>query len=93
MSDILYYDASTQAFRYNHGNNGWAFNETVSGQPIARIDKGPAPDIRGINQCFGDGHVVWKRANQFPYLNKMNNPAGYGGGAVGSGSYGDCNYY
>jgi hypothetical protein len=90
VSDILYHDASDKAWRYNHGPNGWAFNE-YSWLPW---DKGPQPNISGVNQGYGDGHVEWKPKDQFPYLEKMNNPATYPGGAMGRvGNNGDTFYY
>jgi prepilin-type N-terminal cleavage/methylation domain-containing protein/prepilin-type processing-associated H-X9-DG protein len=86
MSDILYYDASDGAWRYNHGPNGWAYNE-VNYMPW---DDGPIPNISGVNQLFGDGHVAWKSRRQFIHLDKMRIPSRYPGGAI---SHGDTFYY
>ncbi len=93
VSDVLALDKSDSAFRYNHGNRGWAYNELLKGRPIARIDKGPAPDIRGINTCYGDGHVSWKNARSFGNPSKMTTPGAYPDGAVMSSPNDDTDYY
>lgn len=66
MADILYRDASDKnkpvgAWRYNHGENGWAFNEYdwMPNQP------GTIPLFTGINRLHGDGSVQWKPRNAF----------------------------
>jgi len=90
MSDILYWDQSDRAWRYNHGPNGWAFQE----RSYMPWDRGDSPNITGTNQTFGDGHVEWKPEKEFPYLNLMSNPSGYPGGALGRrGANGDTFYY
>ncbi len=81
MSDILYYDASDRGWRYNHGPNGWAFNE-VAYMPT---DGGDTPNISGVNQLFGDGHVTWKKRAAFIHLDKMRFPTRYPGSAVLAG--------
>ena len=92
-SDILNVDSSSGAYRYNHGNRGWAYNETLNGKPIALVDRGPAPNIRGLNLCFGDGHVSWKSARTFRNLAKMKSPSANPDGAVMSAPGSDTDYY
>ena len=86
LSDILYKDGSDQAWRYNHGPNGWAYNE-VSYMPW---DQSKVPNISGTNQLFGDGHVAWKVKAKFRQLKLMNTPARYTEGAI---SHGDHFFY
>jgi hypothetical protein len=93
MSDILNWDVSSQAFRYNHGYNGWAMHEPFNGKPLGYVDKGPLPAIRGINKCFGDGHVEWKRRNAFTNLPAMKTPSSYPDGGIQSVPGGDTDYY
>jgi prepilin-type N-terminal cleavage/methylation domain-containing protein len=93
VSDILNRDASSSAYRYNHGYHGWAYNETLNGKPIARVDYGPAPDIRGLNLCYGDGHVSWKSARAFKNLSLMNRPSSYPDGAIMAAPDSDTDYY
>jgi prepilin-type N-terminal cleavage/methylation domain-containing protein/prepilin-type processing-associated H-X9-DG protein len=87
MSDILYFDASDRAWRYNHGPAGWSYNENFPGMPR---DKGKVPNIDGINMLFGDGHVKWKKRAEFPHLSKMYLWSRYPGGAI---AHGDSFYY
>jgi len=93
MSDILNWDVSAQGFRYNHGYKGWAMHEPFNGKPLGFVDKGPIPAIRGMNECFGDGHVEWKRRSAFRYLSDMKTPSSYLGGAIQSAVGGDTDYY
>ena len=93
ISDVLNFDRSSSAYRYNHGYNGWAFAESLNGVPVAFFDQGPAPAIRGLSECFGDGHVQWKNRNAFASMSAMNNPAGYPQGALQSVIGGDTDYY
>lgn len=87
MSDILYYDSSDREWRYNHGPRGWAYNE-VDYMPR---DGGVVPNISGVNQLFGDGHVRWKKKAEFIHLEKMRLPTRYPGSAVLAG--GDTYYW
>ena len=87
MSDILYYDASDRAWRYNHGPAGWSYNENFPGMPR---DRGKEPNIDGINMLFGDGHVKWKKKSEFQHLSKMYLWSRYPGGAI---AHGDSFYY
>jgi len=93
ISDVLNYDESSSAYRYNHGFQGWAFAENMNGVPVARFDPGPIPSFRGLNECFGDGHVQWKKQNAFGALSQMNNPYSYTQGALQSVPGGDTDYY
>lgn len=87
MTDILYYDASDGEWRYNHGPSGWAYNE-VEYMPR---DGGDIPNISGVNQLFGDGHVSWKKTSDFIHLDKMRIPSRYPGGKISAG--GDTYYW
>lgn len=87
MTDILYYDASDREWRYNHGPNGWAYNE-VEYMPN---DSGDTPNISGVNQLYGDGHVSWKKTSEFQHLDKMRIPSRYPGGKITAG--GDTYYW
>ncbi len=93
ISDVLNFDRSSSAYRYNHGYHGWAFAENINGVPVAFFDNGPTPAIRGLNECFGDGHVQWKNRFAFTSLNAMNSPANYPQGALQSVIGGDTDYY
>ena len=54
-SDILNFDASSGAYRYNHGNRGWAYNETLNGKPIALVDRDPRPTFVESTSASGMG--------------------------------------
>ncbi|HTA30103.1 MAG TPA: prepilin-type N-terminal cleavage/methylation domain-containing protein [Candidatus Cybelea sp.] len=92
MSDVLNWDSSSGAYRYNHGYKGWAFAQSLSDGPVAFFDPGPAPSIRGENQAFGDGRVQWKNRHGFPDLSGMSSVASYPYGAIQAGD-GDVDYY
>ena len=65
MSEILNLDASDECYRYNHGKNGWSWNEDVwitgfrppTGQSNYEADD---PKATGRDQLFGDGRVQWR---------------------------------
>jgi len=65
MSEILNLDDSDECYRYNHGKNGWSWNEDVwttgfrppTGQSNYEADD---PKATGRSQLFGDGRVVWR---------------------------------
>jgi len=88
MSDIINFDHSSRAYRYNHGPNGWTYNENWPDMPPK--DYGPDPLISGTNVLYGDGAVRWKSKNEFRHLDRMDSPGSYPGGAV---SHGDTFYY
>ena len=92
MSDVINWDGSSSAYRYNHGYSGWAFAQSLADGPVAFFDSGPTPAIRGINQAFGDGHVQWKDKNLFRALAGMSDVGSYPYGAVLAGD-GDVDYY
>ena len=90
ISDILYWDQSDLAWRYNHGPSGWAFNE-YSWMPW---DRGAVPNISVVNQAMGDGSVQSKQKAQYPNIQLMRTPALYPDGGVGKvGQNGDTFYY
>ena len=93
MTDILYSDGSDAsgtlgAWRYNHGDNGWAFNEYswMPNQP------GNTPLFNGMNRLMGDGSVNWKPAADFPDIDQMINGPAYPGPSIG-GRFGDTAYF
>lgn len=65
MSEILNLDYSDACYRYNHGRNGWSWNEDVwitgfrppVGQSNYEVDD---PKATGRSQLFGDGRVQWR---------------------------------
>jgi prepilin-type N-terminal cleavage/methylation domain-containing protein len=60
MAEILNLDTSDSAYRYNHGRNGWSWNETNFSSPIGAV-KSPDAEATGRSQLFGDGHVKWRK--------------------------------
>lgn len=97
MSDVLYFDASDFSaggrggvgfWRYNHGPDGWAFNE-VDWLPK---DMGTTPNVSGTNRLFTDGSVRWKPASEYLHLNLMSQPSAYPDGCISVGG-GDTYYY
>jgi len=54
MSDQLFHWWVTQAWTYSHGEKG----PRDSGGP--QFDKDIPHYLAGLNQLYGDGHVVWK---------------------------------
>ena len=59
MAEILNLDSSDAAYRYNHGRDGWSWNETNFASPIGAV-KSPNSKATGRSQLFGDGHVKWR---------------------------------
>jgi len=61
MAEILNLDTSSQIYRYNHGRDGWSWNETrdTSIPPKSAMPAGQAT-ATGRSQLFGDGHVEWR---------------------------------
>ncbi|MCF7974066.1 MAG: DUF1559 domain-containing protein [Phycisphaerae bacterium] len=59
MAEILNLDSSDSAYRYNHGRNGWSWNETNFASPMGAV-KSPNAQATGRSQLFGDGHVKWR---------------------------------
>ena len=61
VTDVIYYWAPTREYNYNHGRRGWSLNydySSVGARPDL-YDHGP-PDITGLNELYGDGHVEWR---------------------------------
>jgi len=88
MADILYRDASdinrpVGGWRYNHGQNGWAFNE-YSWMPN---QTGPIPLFTGQNQLFGDGAVRWKDISEYENVDLMYSRPLYPGPGIGGGDF------
>jgi len=59
MAEILNLDSSDGAYRYNHGRNGWSWNERSFASPQGAAYS-PNPQATGRSQLFGDNHVEWK---------------------------------
>ena len=80
MNDVIDWDDSDDAYRYNHGNEAsgwrWAFNELNGLNGEANVDKGPFPKLwAGGNRFFGDGHGKWVYSKQYsgPLTNRSSN--------------------
>lgn len=94
MAEILNLDVSDGAYRYNHGRDGWSWNETNFASPRGAV-KSPNSRATGRSQLFGDGHIKWRNIDKetnLPtqdnrYQNQWNGP---GSGWLGTS---DLNYY
>ena len=60
MCDYVYYNQQFSLWGYNHGKNGGS----IVGVGYGRQDSGP-PEISGVNQLYGDGHVDWKKGERY----------------------------
>jgi len=60
MAEILNLDTSDGAYRYNHGKDGWSWNEGNFRNP-SNTAYSPDPAATGRSQLFGDGHIEWRR--------------------------------
>jgi len=95
MAEILNLDVSDGAYRYNHGRNGWSWNERSLSSPQGAVYS-PNPEATGRSQLFGDNHVQWKTINyesnlptmEDKYINQWN---GHGSGWIGRN--GDMSYF
>ena len=68
MAEILNLDSThPESYRYNHGKNGWSWNETNFLNP-SNIAYSPNPAATGRSQLFGDIHVEWRQIPAFPNL-------------------------
>jgi prepilin-type N-terminal cleavage/methylation domain-containing protein/prepilin-type processing-associated H-X9-DG protein len=69
MADELFYWWGSRAWSYNHGTRG-----PSSHYPDfpGRQDTANQPELAGMNQLYGDGHVTWHSAK---YLNKAGLPS------------------
>lgn len=74
MAEILNLDSTSPAtYRYNHGKDGWSWNEIVGGlRNPSNPALSPNPKATGRSQMFGDGHVEWRRIDPEPNLPKNN---------------------
>ena len=70
MSDVVYNGFGGNKFWYNHGNYGWSGNGDINGVDPDYEDYGP-PELSGMNQLYGDGHVRWKAAGDLDIANMM----------------------
>ncbi len=72
MAEILNLDTSDGAYRYNHGKDGWSWNEANFRNP-SNTAYLPDPAATGRSQLFGDGHVEWRRIDPQQNLPIMSN--------------------
>ncbi len=94
MAEILNLDVSDGAYRYNHGRNGWSWNERSFASPQGAAHS-PNPAATGRSRLFGDNHVEWKTISierNLPtmdnrYVDEWNGP---NTGWIGTG---DMSYY
>ena len=75
MAEILNLDTSSGAYRYNHGMNGWSWNESFLAPPDGRIAYSPNPTATGRSQLFGDGHTEWRSIDAVSNLPIMSDRA------------------
>ncbi len=88
MSEILNLDSSDSAYRYNHGRDGWSWNESKFASPKGAVYS-PDPRATGRSQLFGDGHVIWRMilpennlpVMEEPFIEAWNGP---GSGWIGT---------
>lgn len=74
MADAIFRWWVTDQWAYNHGRFG---GRAYGNGPLNPYD------MKGNNQLYGDGHVIWKAAG-ITELQEMNNPASTLCGVVGS---------
>ena len=67
MAEILNFDSSDYAYRYNHGSDGWSWNEMNFRNP-SNTAYSPDPAATGRSQLFGDIHVEWRKIPAVPNL-------------------------
>ena len=94
MAEILNLDTSDGAYRYNHGRNGWSWNETNFASPQGAVYS-PNADATGRSQLFGDNHVQWRVISPEQNLPAMENKFVNEWNGPGSGwiSTYDMSYY
>jgi prepilin-type N-terminal cleavage/methylation domain-containing protein len=68
---------SDWCFRYSSGTQGWGYNHGLFGPSIYVTTLGGwtdtgAPSLAGMNQLYGDGHVVWKDRSRFDPTGMVN---------------------
>ncbi len=77
MADTLYTEWSSHMWCYNHARTGphcQSVTATGAGGNAAYQAEG---DYTGLNQLYGDGRVVWKKAVPMAQLVKVNLPGSY----------------
>jgi prepilin-type N-terminal cleavage/methylation domain-containing protein len=86
MSEILNWDGSDNAYRYNHGRRGSSYNEWIGRNGDIFMDKGPYPNsFDGMTRVYGDGHAEWMEPSHYENpLNGSTNPT-EGNGWIGGG--------
>jgi len=94
MAEILNLDVSDGVYRYNHGRNGWSWNESNFASPQGAV-RSPNSKATGRSQLFGDNHVMWRTISPESNLPTMEDKFvtewnGPGSGWVGTG---DMSYY
>jgi prepilin-type N-terminal cleavage/methylation domain-containing protein len=68
MAEILNLDFTPPpSYRYNHGRNGWSWNEENFVNPSNKAES-PNPAATGRSQLFGDIHVKWRPIPESPNL-------------------------
>ncbi len=94
MAEILNLDVSDGAYRYNHGRNGWSWNETSYASPQGAAHS-PDSAATGRSQLYGDNHVEWKNINIERNLPTMDNRYvdEWNGPNTGWIGVGDMSYY
>jgi prepilin-type N-terminal cleavage/methylation domain-containing protein len=76
MADMIF-------FRINNGVPGWLYNHAKRGGPTAvwtedspsAIGAATPANISGINELFGDGHVIWKSDAVLGIPSILSNPS------------------
>jgi hypothetical protein len=73
MSDRLYYSDGRALWRYNHGQ----FGPANSRDTLTSYADAGDPEVTGMHQAYGDGHVEWKRAIAHGAMNTAGDLVGY----------------
>jgi prepilin-type N-terminal cleavage/methylation domain-containing protein len=88
MAEILNLDYSDRSYRYNHGRNGWSWNEVNFRNP-SNTAYSPDAGATGRSQLFGDIHVEWRTIPEAPNIPDHTNEYLMNWNGVGSGWVGD----
>ena len=78
MADMVFYrftSGGTQGWLYNHAKRGGPTAVWTEASPSATGATSPA-NISGINELFGDGHVIWKTDADIGIPSILSNPVG-----------------
>ena len=74
MADMIFYrNQGAPAWLYNHAKHGGPAAVWTPDTPTATGASTPA-DIGGINELFGDGHVIWKSDTDLKFNTILSNP-------------------